>query len=110
MFMKPSNQTARAGFTLLELVVVLAILAITTGLAVRALDRVEDQRRFESAQRGFEELSEAVLGSPDDRNVDGTRTISGFVADMGRLPRTTDEGGALTLQELWGYAGQQYDV
>lgn len=104
--MKPSN---RAAFTLLELVVVLAILAIVTALAVRSLDKVEDQRRSEAAQRGLEELEAAVLGSPDDRATDGSRTVSGFVADLGRLPKTVAETvavgsasvDALTLRELW---------
>lgn len=98
-----------AAFTLLELVVVLSILAIVTGIAVRALDRVEDQRRFEAAQRGLEELSDAVLGSPDDRAADGVRTIGGFVADMGRLPRTVG-ATELTLGELWKDPGIPFDV
>lgn len=86
----------------------LAILAIITSLAVRALDGVEDQRRYEAAQRGLEELEHAVLGSPDDRAADGARTVSGFVADMGRLPVVVAEMlpyqnttlDALTLREL----------
>lgn len=90
----------RAGFTLLELVVVLAILAIVTALAVRSLDGVQDQKRYEATQRGLEEISAAVLGSPDDRAADGSRTIGGFVADMGRLPRTVGTAD-LTLAELW---------
>ncbi|MES2571601.1 MAG: prepilin-type N-terminal cleavage/methylation domain-containing protein, partial [Verrucomicrobiota bacterium] len=94
------NPRSRNAFSLLELLVVLAILAIVTALAVRSLDGVESQRRYESAQRGLQELSDAVLGSPDDRNADGSRTVGGFVADMGRLPMTS---GAmeLELRELW---------
>lgn len=87
----------------------LAILAVVTTLAIRALDDVEDQRRFEATQRGLEELEFAILGSPDDRAADGSRTVSGFVADMGRLPKSVGEtlqinGSALdtvTLRELW---------
>lgn len=100
---------ARAAFTLLELVVVLAILAVVTTLAVRSLDGLEDQGRYEKNVHGFEELSAAVLGSPDDRAADGTRTVSGFVADMGRLPRTVADGsGELTLAELWQYPGDNF--
>jgi prepilin-type N-terminal cleavage/methylation domain-containing protein len=102
-------RSRNAAFSLLELLVVLAILAIVTALAVRSLDGVEAQRRHESAQRGLEELEFAVLGSPDDRAADGTRTVSGFVADMGRLPRTS---GAveLELRELWENPGAAFDV
>jgi prepilin-type N-terminal cleavage/methylation domain-containing protein len=97
-----------AAFTLLEMVVVLAILAIVTAMATRVISHVEDQRRFESSQHGLDELRDAVLGSPEDRAADGTRTVSGFVADMGRLPHTVlsanvdgNNTSALTLQELW---------
>ena len=99
---RSNNSRRRAGFTLFELVVVLAILAVVTTLAIRSLDGLEDQSRYEKNVRGFEELSAAVLGTPDDRAADGTRTVSGFVADMGRLPKAVADGnGNLTLAELW---------
>jgi prepilin-type N-terminal cleavage/methylation domain-containing protein len=112
--MKMSSRSPRAAFTLLELVVVLAILAIVTALAVRALDGVGDQSRFEASRRIMEDLSAAVIGSPDDRTPDGFRTVSGFVADMGRLPRAVaiETAGTeeFTLSELWSLPGFPYDV
>lgn len=98
------------GFTLLELVVVLAILAVVTTLALRSLDHVQDQKRDEANRHGLEELREAVLGSPEDRSSDGTRLISGFVADMGRLPRAVEVNGDLTLAELWMNPGATFDI
>lgn len=93
-----------AAFTLLELLVVLAILAIVTALAVRSLDGVQDQHRYEANRTGFDQLKAAIVGSDDDRGSDGTRTVSGFVADLGRLPRTVtqsiDDEPMLTLAEL----------
>lgn len=106
--MKLRNPSTPA-FTLLELVVVLAILSVVTALAVRALDRVEDQRRYEAAQRSFEELEAAIVGSPDDRAADGTRTLGGFVADMGRLPRAVGSTN-LSLAELLESPGVTYDI
>ncbi|HSJ03781.1 MAG TPA: prepilin-type N-terminal cleavage/methylation domain-containing protein, partial [Verrucomicrobium sp.] len=116
----PRNRSHPAAFTLMELVVVLAILAVVTSLAVRSVDRVEDQGRYEANLRIMQEIETAVLGSPDDRALDGTRVLSGFVADMGRLPRTVEEtvhisgieAEALTLRELWDWppAGKKYDV
>ncbi|MFZ4765120.1 MAG: prepilin-type N-terminal cleavage/methylation domain-containing protein [Roseimicrobium sp.] len=103
------SRNRRAGFTLLELVVVLAILSIVTALAVRSLDGVVNQQRYEAAQRGLEELEFAVLGSPDDRAADGSRTVSGFVADMGRLPQTVGTT-ELTLAELWVNPGAAFNV
>jgi prepilin-type N-terminal cleavage/methylation domain-containing protein len=104
--MNPSNRSA-AAFTLLELLVVLAILGIVTTLAVRSLDQVEDQHRYESTLRRLEEIEFAVLGSPDDRTADGARTLGGFVADMGRLPvaSVSAAGAALELRELWENPG-----
>lgn len=100
-----SPDRAAAGFTLLELLVVLVILATVTALAVRSVDGVLDQQKYEMSQRGLEEIEAAVLGSPDDRATDGSRTISGFVADMGRLPKTVEKTidgvDVLTLAELW---------
>lgn len=103
--MKSRNRST--AFTLLELVVVLAILSIVTVLAMRSIGGIEDQRRFETNQRELQDLSDAVVGSSDDRATDGSRTISGFVADMGRLPQTVASGSivldgqpALTLDEL----------
>ena len=99
----------RPAFTLLELVVVLAILAVVTTLAVRSLDGLEDQSRYDKTTRGMEEFAAAVVGSPADRAADGTRTVTGFVADMGRLPRAVERGD-LTLAELWENLGTTYDV
>jgi prepilin-type N-terminal cleavage/methylation domain-containing protein len=86
-------KTHNEGFTLLELVIVLAILAIVTALATREVGHVQDQRRFEVTQRTLENIREVVLGVPNDRAPDGTRMQGGFVADTGRLPGN--------LSELW---------
>ena len=90
MSMKPRSPDT-AGFTLLELVVVLGILATVTLLAIRAVDGVQDQHRFEASTRILEDIEAAVLGSPEDRAPDGTPTISGFLADIYR------SGAQLTL-------------
>jgi prepilin-type N-terminal cleavage/methylation domain-containing protein len=94
---------SRAAFTLLELVVVLALLAVVTAVAVRSVDGLDSQRRFESSAQLLQDLQEAVLGSPDDLSTDGSRTVNGFVADMGRLPQTILAPTApdLELRELW---------
>ncbi len=93
MFMKLRSPKHRpSGFTLLELLVVLVILAAVTTLAFRSLDEVQDQQRYESSRALLEELDQAVLGNEQ---------MAGFVSDMGRLPQTVLRGGELTLAELW---------
>ena len=84
---------SNAGFTLLELALVLAILGVLTMLATREISQVQDQQRFEASQRGLEAIQEAIWGSPDDRAPDGSGIRAGFVADVGRLPAQ--------LEELW---------
>lgn len=88
------------GFTLIELVVVLAILSLLAHLAVRELGRASHARMRRAAERQLEEIQGAVWrispgGEPE-----------GFLADMGRLPRAaaaTNESGrvVLSLAELW---------
>ena len=89
---RTASSSNRAGFTLVELVVVLAILALVTTLAFRSVDQIEDQRRYEAGREMLGALEKAVLGDEE---------TAGFTADMGRLPRTRLAGGELTLAELW---------
>ena len=79
------------GFTLLELVVVIAVMAVLSTVALRSLTGVASQSRFEATQRTLEQIHEAILGAAYDRQPDGTLISGGFVADVGRPPRTLDE-------------------
>ena len=75
----------RSGMTLVELLVVLAILALLTTVAVTSSDVVLSQGRYEATTRTLTDIQEAVLGPPNARQADGTLVSTGFVADMGRL-------------------------
>lgn len=107
--MKPKNPEPRRGFTLLELVIVLAILAVVTAVATREVGHVQDQRRFEVSQAGLESLRNAVLGSPLEATADGAQQTVNFLADMGRLPRTAGATN-LNLSELWSNPGVPFDM
>lgn len=98
-------KTCRRGFTLIELVIVLVVIAIVTHLAVVEFSRVADKRKIAEADRQLENISAAVF------RVDENGSCAGFLADMGRLPRPVDidgDGRILqssptngTLAELW---------
>src|SRR5262245_61384856 len=72
-------QSPRAGLTLIELLVVLLILSILTVVAVQATDVLVDQGRYDNTQRTLQSIDDAVVGSPNQRDADGTVLVSGFV-------------------------------
>ena len=75
------------GLTLIELVVVLAILAVLAGVAVRSLEPIADQSRYEATLKTLESVKNAIVEDRIQSN--GTRHVSGFVSDVGRLPEST---------------------
>lgn len=86
---RPLCCATQRGLTLLELLVVLGILAVLAGLALRSVTGLFDQRRFEANAQQLQELEQAVL---DD---------AGFVADIGRLPLAQSADPLDQLSELW---------
>ncbi|MCH2131937.1 MAG: prepilin-type N-terminal cleavage/methylation domain-containing protein [Pirellulaceae bacterium] len=85
------NEATQLGFTLIELVLVLMILAILAGAAMSMVDTQVDQARFESTQQTLQMIDRGVLGPEYARAADGSRSVSGFVADCGRLPHSLEE-------------------
>lgn len=84
---------SKSGLTLLELVVVLAILALLSGLAMRSVTGAFEQSRFEQNERLMRDLEEALLGD------------AGFIRDIGRLPQATSADPLDLLSELWEQGG-----
>ena len=85
---KTRFSSRRGGLSLLELIVALGILAALSTVAVRALDPLADQTRYEVTQRVLDQLRVATFGDPAAKQTDGQRIISGFLADTGTLPST----------------------
>lgn len=89
----------KRGFTLIELMLVLFVLALTAHLAVRELSNIRAARLRDAADRQLADIASAVY----DETRDGP---SGFLSDMGRLPvATRDDAGQLTLSELFERPG-----
>ena len=92
----------KRAFTLLEMVVVIALIALMTHLAVRELDRLVDHKKDAAADAQLESIKAAVY-----HETAGAEP-GGFLADMGRLPRLAEPDGRAsgvvtngTLAELW---------
>lgn len=68
-----------AGFTLIEMLVVLAVMAVTTAIAVQSLGPIEAEARQESTRQTLDQIANAVLSTRK-------ATVGGFLADTGRLP------------------------
>ncbi|MEL7264988.1 MAG: prepilin-type N-terminal cleavage/methylation domain-containing protein [Planctomycetota bacterium] len=98
----------RSGLTLLELVVVLAILAATATAAAVATERILAQRRAEITTQTLDAFRRSVLGRFGRvETVPGITTNldapsgNGFIADMGHFPIATGSDASTQLSELW---------
>jgi len=74
------------GFTLLELVVVVALLGMIASLATDFTIFNNNQNRFDITKTKLDSIHQAILGVPGS-TVNGEVVISGFVADTGEVPR-----------------------
>jgi prepilin-type N-terminal cleavage/methylation domain-containing protein len=75
-----------AGFSLIELLIALAILAAVTTIAIRATSGLQSQARYQATARSLTDIQNAIIGPSNERGPDGSAVVSGFVADTGRLP------------------------
>lgn len=99
-----------SGLTLLELMVVLVILAIVATVAIESLQPQVDNQRFQTASRLLSAIQDATVGPQKRFQVDDTPLISGFIADIGRLPRpassSLDSSQSDMMDELWDVESQ----
>jgi general secretion pathway protein G len=83
--MKTQRRFASAGFTLIEIVVIIAVLTIlATAITPAILQQVLDAK-IEATRKEAKVLYEAIAGRSD------TPGSYGFVGDMGRLPNSFEE-------------------
>jgi prepilin-type N-terminal cleavage/methylation domain-containing protein len=95
--------TNRRGLTLVELLIVLVILAIMTTIAIQSTDMLVDQSRYDATRQTLQNIQNAILGPAGQVQPNGLPQITGFVADMGRLPIALPDPitGNPSLRELW---------
>jgi len=68
-----------AGFTLIEIIVVIAVISILAGTMVPSVVSQMDHHRAKATREEMEALYRAIVGTPDSGS-------DGYLADMGQLP------------------------
>jgi prepilin-type N-terminal cleavage/methylation domain-containing protein len=71
------------GFTLIEVIVVIAVISILAAMAVPYAVKIIDQSREEATKKEMEELHRAIMGDPKG-------PTAGYLGDMGALPAALD--------------------
>lgn len=78
--MRPRRPRA-GGFTLIEVIVVIAVVSILAAMAVPYAVKFLDQAREETTRKQILEMNRVILGDPNG-------PTAGYLGDMGRLPST----------------------
>jgi general secretion pathway protein G len=86
---------ATAGFTLIEIVIVVGLIAVLTALAVPMYSGWRDKIKIKQAQ---------------DDIIATSLAIDAFLADNNRLPSSLTEVGRQDLRDPWGSAYQYLDL
>lgn len=84
MLKYPRTWNASRGFTLIELVVVIAIIAILAGAIVPTIMQPHLDERSREVHREMTAIEEAIMGRPELGDW-------GFLSTIGRVPATIDE-------------------
>ena len=82
--------TGNKGFTMMEMVIVLAIIGILGSLGFKAFDNVLTNIKFESTVKEMKNLKKAIVGDPHAIQND-IRASFGYFGDMGSLPSTLND-------------------
>jgi hypothetical protein len=82
---RQEKKRIKAGFTVGELVIVIAVIAILAGLIAPLAINVISQKRIDACLEELEVIKKAIVGDPTLIE-SGTRSSFGFVGDTGALP------------------------
>ncbi len=95
------NGFTLSGFTLVELLVVITLLGLLALTATVLVENVGEQDRFDTTRARWQQIRTAIVGDTS-RTLNGEPALTGYVADMGRLPKNLKELVELGTQPAWG--------
>ncbi|RME19246.1 MAG: prepilin-type N-terminal cleavage/methylation domain-containing protein [Candidatus Zixiibacteriota bacterium] len=78
------------GFGLIELTVVIIVIGILVGTAMKSLDVAVAEIRRVNTEREMARLAKGIVGDPK-RVTNGVRSDFGYVGDVGAFPTTLDD-------------------
>jgi prepilin-type N-terminal cleavage/methylation domain-containing protein len=88
------------GFTLLELLVVIGLLGIVGLAATTYIIDTGELKRQDATEKRWDAIRKAIIGEPN-LSLNGSPYVSGYVADMGRLPNNIQELFVKGAQPAW---------
>lgn len=94
-----SRLRSQHGFTMIELVIVIIILGIIAGVAIRKMGGSISTAQVEYTKTELDNLATAIVGNPGSYSL-GSRADFGYVGDIGALPPNLDA----LFQNPGGYA------
>ena len=76
------------GFTLIELMMGLTIMAVVGTVMLKSMSGLQDQSRYNQTVERVNQIKQAIVNV---QTINGVPVVTGFVADMGRLPMCLEE-------------------
>lgn len=89
-----------SGFTLLELLVVIALLGAISLASMTVIIDTHDIDSLDATQKRWDEIRKAIIGD-SSLTLNNSPMLSGYVVDMGRLPANLKELVEIGGQQSW---------
>jgi uncharacterized delta-60 repeat protein/prepilin-type N-terminal cleavage/methylation domain-containing protein len=93
----------QSGFSLIELVMVIVIIAVVATYVAVDLNDKPDSLRFEQTRAKLEAIRSAIVGD-DSISAEGQRLHFGYFGDMGKIPATLTDLTTIGAQSAWAYS------